>query len=202
MLGHAHLPAEVMLVLGTNDLRVAEHAAELYRDGLARHVVCTGGVAHQHDMLATGWTEPEAVVFARVLEERGVPAARILLETEAQNTAQNVGFSRRLLAGKGIAPRNVIIAVKPFMQRRALATAAVEWPEVPVSVSSWQSTFDEYLTPTLDAGKIINIMMGDLQRIWIYARRGWSAPQKMPPEVLDAYEQLKAAGFTRHLIDE
>jgi hypothetical protein len=37
-------------------------------------------------------------------------------------------------------------------------------------------------------------MMGDLQRLWIYGRRGWSAPQHFPPEVLAAYEQLKAAG--------
>jgi hypothetical protein len=50
--------------------------------------------------------------------------------------------------------------------------------------------------------KIINIMLGDLQRIWIYGRRGWSAPQKFPEEVMIAYESLKAAGFTKHLIAE
>ena len=153
-------------------------------------------------MLATGWTEPESVIFARVLNQRGVPYERILLETEAQNTAENVAFSKRVLAERGIAPRNVLVSVKPFMQRRALATFVVEWPEVPVSLSSWMCTFDEYLTPELDAEKIINIMMGDLQRIWVYAPRGWSAPQRIPENVRAAYEHLKAAGFTKHLVAE
>jgi len=202
VLGHRPLRADVMLALGTNDVRVAHHAAELYHDGFAPTIVCTGGVAHLHDMLATGWTEPEAVVFADVLKERGVPGDRILLETEAQNTSQNVSLSRRLLGERGITPRNVLLAVKPFMQRRAMASFAVEWPEVPVSVSSWECTFDEYCTAELDPEKITNIMMGDLQRIWIYGRKGWSAAQRIPDEVREAFECLRAAGFTRHLIAE
>jgi hypothetical protein len=63
-------------------------------------------------------------------------------------------------------------------------------------------TLDEYFTGELTPDKITNIMMGDLQRIWIYARRGWSAPQYLPQEVRDAYEKLVSLGFTKHLIDE
>jgi hypothetical protein len=77
---------------------------------------------------------------------------------------------------------------------------AVEWPEMPASVVSPKMTLDEYFTPELPAGKIINIMMGDLQRIWVYARRGWSAPQQIPEEVMAAYEALKSAGYTGHLL--
>ena len=63
-------------------------------------------------------------------------------------------------------------------------------------------TLDEYFTPELTAEKIIHIMMGDLQRLWIYGRRGWSAAQHFPDEVLEAYEHLKSAGFTQHLVEE
>jgi len=42
--------------------------------------------------------------------------------------------------------------------------------------------------------------MGDVQRIWIYGRRGWSVPQPIPPEVRAAFEGLVALGFTKQLI--
>jgi hypothetical protein len=45
-------------------------------------------------------------------------------------------------------------------------------------------------------------MLGDLQRIWIYARRGWSAAQIVTPEVMEAYRELKALGFTQQLLPE
>jgi uncharacterized SAM-binding protein YcdF (DUF218 family) len=118
------------------------------------------------------------------------------------NTAENIRFSRELLQRAGIQPSRIVIAVKPFMQRRTWATLQVQWPDIPATVASPTMTLDEYFTPELTPEKIIHIMMGDLQRLWIYGRRGWSAPQHFPPEVLEAYEQLKAAGFTQHLLQE
>jgi hypothetical protein len=88
------------------------------------------------------------------------------------------------------------------MQRRVRATLAVEWPEMPATIVSPQMTLDEYFTAELTPEKIVNIMMGDLQRLWVYAARGWSAPQPIPPEVQEAYRRLAAFGFTRHLLPE
>ena len=45
-------------------------------------------------------------------------------------------------------------------------------------------------------------MVGDLQRLIVYAKRGWSAPQDVPPEVMEAFEQLVAAGYTRRMLRE
>jgi len=201
-LRHQPIQADVIIALGTNDLRVAEFAADLYHRNFGRILVCTGAVAHQDDLLATSWSRTEAEMYAEVAANRGVPEDRILLETEATNTAENIRFARNLLARRSIQPKNVVIAVKPFMQRRTWATMAVEWPEMPATLASPEMTLDEYFTDELTPVKIINIMLGDLQRIWIYGRRGWSAPQKFPEEVMIAYESLKAAGFTKHLIAE
>jgi uncharacterized SAM-binding protein YcdF (DUF218 family) len=199
-LNHHPIRADVIIALGTNDLRVAEFAADLYRDGYGTFLVCTGGVAHQGDLLETNWPRAEAEMYADVAVSRGVPNDRILIETRATNTSENVRFARDLLDEHGIRPRNVILAVKPFMQRRTWATMAVEWPEMAASVASPDMTLDGYFTAELSPEKIINIMMGDLQRIWIYARRGWSAPQRVPPQVQDAFDRLSALGFTKHLI--
>jgi uncharacterized SAM-binding protein YcdF (DUF218 family) len=192
----------VIIALGTNDLRVAEFAAELYGRGFGNLLVCTGGIAHQGDLLQTAWDRSEAEMYASVAQRRGVPNERILIEPAAVNTAENIRFSRELLQRAGIQPSRIVIAVKPFMQRRTWATLQVQWPDIPATVASPTMTLDEYFTPELTPEKIIHIMMGDLQRLWIYGRRGWSAPQHFPPEVLEAYEQLKAAGFTQHLLPE
>ena len=45
-------------------------------------------------------------------------------------------------------------------------------------------------------------MLGDLQRVWVYGHRGWSAPQRVPETVLAAFENLTAAGFTHHLVPD
>lgn len=195
-------PGDLILALGTNDLRVAEFAAGLYQAGYGRLLVCSGGFAHLNDLLASNWDKTEAEMFADVAARRGVPRDRILLETRATNTAENLRFSRRLLAGRGVHPRRIVIAVKPFMQRRTWATLQVEWPEIEATLASPEMTLEEYFTEELPPEKTINIMMGDLQRTWVYARRGWSAPQPLPDEVRRAYDRLVELGFTKHLIAE
>jgi uncharacterized SAM-binding protein YcdF (DUF218 family) len=201
-LRHEPIPADVIVALGTNDLRVADFAAGLYRRGFGSPLVCSGGLAHQDDLLATSWEKTEAEMYADAAERCGVPRDRILLETRASNTAENIRFTRGLLGERGIRPRNIVLAVKPFMQRRVWATMAVEWPEMPATLASPDMTLDQYFTSELAPEKIVNIMMGDLQRIWVYARRGWSAPQRLPAEVREAYRGLVAFGFTKHLIAE
>ena len=201
-LKHEPIPADVIVALGTNDLRVAEFAAELYHRGFGKMIVCTGGIAHGSDLLATNWPVSEAQMYAEILERRGVPREHVLLETRALNTAENFVFTRELLQQAGIRPRNILIAVKPFMQRRAWATMAVEWPEMPASVASPNLSLDEYFTADLTPEKILNIIVGDLQRIWVYARKGYSAPQRLPDEVRRAYEGLVELGFSKHLIPE
>ena len=193
-------PAEVIIALGTNDLRVAEHAADLYVQGYGSTLVCTGGVAHQNDLLATSWEKTEAEMFADIAVRCGVPRNRILLETQATNTAENIVFTRAILKEAGILPNTVVFAVKPFMQRRVWAALPLKWPSVAATLSSPRLSLDEYFTADLPAGKVINIMMGDVQRLWVYGCRGWSVPQPVPPKVKAAYDRLVALGFTRHLI--
>src|SRR3954453_23778680 len=135
-LRHKPIPADLIIALGTNDLRVAEFAADLYLGGFGKHVLCTGAIAHAGDLLATPWERTESEMYAEVAVRRGVPRDRILLEARATNTAENIRFSRELVEGHGLKPANVVLAAKPFMQRRTWAHMAVEWPEMPATVAS------------------------------------------------------------------
>ncbi|MEJ7830229.1 MAG: hypothetical protein WKF91_18615 [Segetibacter sp.] len=43
-------------------------------------------------------------------------------------------------------------------------------------------------------------MVGDLQRIKVYAEKGFQIYQEMPVEVWQAYERLVEVGFNKQLI--
>ena len=141
------------------------------------------------------------MIFAEEMVKCGVPAGRILIESQATNTAENVRFARALIEARPERlPRNAVAVVKPFMQRRVLATMAVYWPEMPFSLASWDTTFADYCTPDLPPSKVLNIMLGDLQRLWVYAARGWSAPQPIPDAVRLAFGRLVEMGYRDHLL--
>jgi len=195
--GHALAAADVIIVLGSHDTRVAERGADVFLAGWAPLIVFSGYLgALTSDM----WTRPEAEIFAEVAEARGVPRDRMILETRATHTGENVSFSRALLAERGVHPRTVIAVQKPYMERRTLATFQQRWPEVEVIVTSPQLDFDTYPSDEIRRDDIIHIMMGDLQRLTVYGEKGWSARQEIPAEVTAAYQRLSAAGYTRRLL--
>jgi uncharacterized SAM-binding protein YcdF (DUF218 family) len=194
---HALAPADCIIVLGSHDTRAAERGADLFLAGWAPLIVFSGNLGA---LTSEIWDRPEAEIFADVAAARGVPRDRMLLEPRSTNTSENVRFTRALLAERGIHPRKAIAVQKPYMERRTLATFRQNWPELDVIVTSPQIDFDDYPSESISRDEVIHIMMGDLQRLIVYAERGWSAPQEIPREVMDAYERLLAAGYTRRLI--
>lgn len=194
---HALRKADCIIVLGSHDTRVAERGAELFLGDWAPLVVFSGGLGS----LTSGiWTRPEAEVFADVAVSRGVPRERTLLESRSTHTGENVDFTRQLLAERGQTPRRAIAVQKPYMERRTLATFASHWPDLEVVVTSPQIELDDYATGAIARDDVIHIMVGDLQRLMVYASKGWSAPQEIPAEVMAAYEGLVAAGYTTRLL--
>jgi uncharacterized SAM-binding protein YcdF (DUF218 family) len=198
-LNHALEKADCIIVLGSHDTRVAERGAEVFLAGWAPLLVFSG---HLGALTSGMWSRPEAEVFADVAVSLGVPRERILVETRSTNTGENVDFSRQLLADSGIEPRKAIAVQKPYMERRTLATFRQRWPELDVIVTSPQIGFDAYPSGEIRKDDVIHIMVGDLQRLIVYAKRGWSAPQEVPPGVMEAYERLVTAGYTRRMLRE
>ncbi len=196
-LQHPLVHSDLILALGSNDLRVAEHAADLYLQGWAPRLLCSG---HVGALTRELFDQPEAEQFAAIARQRGVPPSAILLESESTNTGENIRFSRRLLAEHGIEVRRLILVQKPYMERRAYATFLNFWPGIEVCVSSPPIPFAAYPTAALSKELVINVMAGDLQRIRDYPAQGFQIPQPIPAEVWQAFEQLVALGFDKHLI--
>ncbi|HTI10052.1 MAG TPA: YdcF family protein [Puia sp.] len=188
--------SDCILALGSYDLRVAERAAELYLQGWAPILILSGGLGV---LTSKAWTVPEADQFARIALDKGVPAEAIFLENQSTNTGENILFTQRLLKEKGLDPGSFLLVQKPYMERRSYATFAKHWPEKRLIVTSPQMSFEEYPTPDLPLEKVINSMVGDLQRIRIYPDKGFQIFQEIPADVWQAYERLVAGGFDRHL---
>src|SRR5712691_7318036 len=188
--GHTLAPADCIIVLGSHDTRVAERGADVFLAGWAPLIVFSGNLGA---LTSEIWDRPEAEIFADIAAARGVPRERMLLESRSTNTGENVRFTRALLAERGLHPRRAIAVQKPYMERRTYATFRQNWPELDVIVTSPQIDFDHYPSDSISREDVIHIMMGDLQRLIVYAERGWSAPQEVPREVMDAYERLVSA---------
>jgi uncharacterized SAM-binding protein YcdF (DUF218 family) len=201
LMKHQVAKADAILVLCSHDERVAERGAQLFLEGWAPLIIFSGG---QGEITRRLWSEPEAERFARIAMSLNVPAECIFVETKSTNTGENVQFTRKLLAEKGLDPQKFIVVQKPYMERRAYATFLRYWPEKEVNVTSPQVSFEEYVArytnSSLSADDVVGIMVGDLQRIKFYPALGYQIAQDIPEEVWAAYEALVRAGYDKYLI--
>lgn len=193
---HILKKSDCILALGSHDLRVADRAAELYLEGWAPLLVFSGGLGN---LTSDIWTVPEADQFAAIAIQKGVPESAILIENKSTNTGENITFTQKLLSAKGVNPNQFIVVQKPYMERRSYATFKKHWPEKELLVTSPQFSFEEYPTEDITMEKVINIMVGDLQRIKYYPAKGFQIAQEIPDDIWQIYEKLIAKGFNKHL---
>lgn len=87
------------------------------------------------------------------------------------------------------------------MGRRAQATFEAQWPDssVTISITSPKFSFTEYIDHDQPMETVLNIMVGDLQRIIDYPQRGYQSKQEVPKRVMSAMQVLMQAGYTQHL---
>lgn len=191
--------SDCIIVLGSHDTRVAERGAKLFLEGWAPLLLFSGGLGNLTKGL---WDEPEADKFANIALKMGVPANKILIENKSANTGENIRFSYNLLKEKNISVSKLILIQKPYMERRTFATFMKQWPgqKVKIIVTSPQINFEDYPNDNIKMDQVINIIVGDLQRIKEYPAKGFLIYQEIPAEVWNAYEKLVSLGFDRHLI--
>lgn len=196
-MGHELRPADVAIGLGSHDLGVATFAAELYGVGLFPLLVFSGG---NSPTTAARFPHGEAVHYREHAMTLGVPDSAILVEPEARNTGQNISLSRALLAGHGHSVRSALLISKPYMERRAYATCRKVWPEVEVVCASEPLKFDDYVRSIGDEKLVVDMLVGDLQRVVEYPKLGFAVEQDVPAHVVSAYDRLIKAGFDSRLL--
>lgn len=194
---HQTRPCDVGIGLGSHDLGVAKVATDLFHQKMYPLLVFTGANA---PTTVEQFPRGEAIHYREYAIEHGVPASAILIEREARNTGQNIEFTRALLADHRVEAQSVILMARPYQQRRAYATCKKLWPEVEVICVSHPLSLDDYVTSIGNATKVIDMLVGDTQRIDKYAELGFAIPQDIPAEVHAAYTRLVDAGYASRLI--
>ncbi|CAG5121991.1 unnamed protein product [Candidula unifasciata] len=187
--------SEVMIVLGNDDPRCAQHAADLFLEGWTDFVLISGkegtGTRGKLPMNKT-----EADVFCEIMVSKGVPFDRIFLELEATNTGENIRFSQRMLERTGLIIRSVMLVTKSLMERRAALTFQKQWvasEKVHLCVSSPPLSLMEYPSScvgTMD--EVVVFLMEIFEKFTDYAECGHQAAVEIPGHVQRAYSILAA----------
>jgi uncharacterized SAM-binding protein YcdF (DUF218 family) len=116
-------PADVIIVLGAAayDARPSpvfaeriRHGIDLYRRGLAKHLIFTGG-------FGKGARFSESQVAQRYALKHGVPGQAILIETQSRTTHQNLQQAAALMKARGF--KRAIVVSDPLHMARALRLA-------------------------------------------------------------------------------
>ncbi|WP_280336083.1 YdcF family protein [Nocardia wallacei] len=192
-------PVSVGIGLGSHDLGVATYAAELYHQGNFPLIVFTGANA---PTTVERFPRGEAVHYREHALSLGVPDEAILVEPKATNTGDNIDFTKEVLREHGVLDQihSVMLMSRPYQQRRSWAICRKRWPEVDVLCSARPLPLDEYIESIGDVDRVINMLVGDTQRLWVYPTKGWAVDVSVPAEVHAAYERLVEVGYTSRLL--
>lgn len=192
--------ADVIVGFGSFDDNVARRSAQLYLQGYASKILFTGGLGRCTEGLLN---QPEAARFRDVAVSLGVPETDILLEDKSRNTKENILFARAMLEETRTPHASVLGVHKPYMERRITAAMGVYWPEQVFSVTSPRMTIPEYLREAKRQGMTeeaaVSVIVGDFQRIDLYAKKGFQLPQQIPEKAWAAYDTLVSMGYDRQL---
>lgn len=130
--------ADVIFIPGGSYPELPERAAQLWKAGYAPYVVPSGrysitigrfaGVKSKAEKYGKAYAT-ECEFYTDVLQINGVAPDCIFQEDEAQFTAENARFSRRLLDAKGLHPKKAIICCKAYHSRRCLMYYQLCFPD-------------------------------------------------------------------------
>lgn len=197
--------ADVIMAFGCADPMVGERAARLFLDGWAPVLLFSGGLGKG---TLGRLQKSEAENYADTAERMGVSREKMILETKSTNTGENLRFSHALLKEHDVAVKTAIVVHQPNMGRRIRATLEKQWPDAAVRflIAPADRSLENYLQRLsavgVDEHEMVSNIVGDFQRMDLYAKLGYQTPQIMPDEAWEAFERMKAFGYTKYVIGE
>ena len=178
--------ADVIFVFGSQDLRVADRAAELFLDNHAPTILVTGSYGR---MTRGVFEKPEALIFRDRLVRLGIPENAVICEPWAANTLENVRFGLRVLRRRGVNIRSALLVAKGFVTRRCVATFAAEQPEIVVRACPPTTRLEDSIDRT--PKEFIARLVAELDRLEYYGTKGDIVRGPIPRNVLLAAMQIR-----------
>ncbi|MFN2234361.1 MAG: YdcF family protein, partial [Anaerolineales bacterium] len=156
------------------------YAAHLYHQGVAPHLLLTGGTIDWMNE-----NEPPAQDMAKVLGMLGIPEEALWTESESRNTYENALFSRRVLAEKGI-DRIILVTSAIHMPRAVALFEKQGFDVIPapadynITQAGWDQLWDRNLTtqlfnllPSVANLSSTTSALKEYIGILVYSLRGW-----------------------------
>ncbi|AZF58813.1 YdcF family protein [Pseudomonas sp. R11-23-07] len=191
--GRQHENCDLLVVCGSYDLRVCDYACELLRKGVAGHLLFTGNTGNWTRHL---WDKTEAEIFAQRALDLGVLHEQFSLEKRATNFAENIAFTKEIFPQI----KSATFLTKPNSIRRVRLTLPIQWAGLDAWVDAPRYCFPEQVSNQVGVLGLIDEMVGDIQRIMLYPKKGFQIEEELPEKVLAAWKYLIEQGFKNHLI--
>lgn len=195
--------SDCIIVLGTADISVADVAVELYFKGYSNKIIFSGGLGKVTSRI---WKEPEANKFAKRAMELGVPEDKIYIENESTNTGDNFRFTKKLIEREKLDIHSCIVVCKAFDEKRAYAAFRKIMHEYKGIITSKDIECIEYYNKNKNTfegeNEWVHVLVGDIQRMKVFAEKGWQIEVDIPSEVWEAYHELVKRGYDKYVIKQ
>ena len=188
---------DAIIGFGHFDMKIPHTCGKLYEEGYAPKIILTGGVgAGTADL-----KKNEAQIFRDELYAHfpDIPEEDLLIEDQSTNTGQNIYFLKEMALrrwpehnfSKGIS--SVILVCNAARQRRTWLTWKKILPHIPAINCPPQTTFEKEKDLFQSKGRELeDLLTGEMERIHNYPDKGFIVEEKVPEDVYDAYQALKA----------
>ena len=136
-------PADIILVPGSQERALGEHAARLWHQGYAPMICVTGKYSERVSSFAAQLNDPELIPDAEryateasflkaVIISNKVDESAIIMEENSRNTFENAIYSSQIL--KKLGCHKIMLCCQAFHARRALMTFSYIMPEMEIFV--------------------------------------------------------------------
>lgn len=198
------IKADCIIGLGSILKNVPKKCAELYKQGFGNYIIFTGNCGKGTEGVIS---KTEAEIFKDIAISEGVPEDKILIETEATNTYENFKYSIQVLKENGLSPESFLIIGKPYQERRANCIASIELAKCSFAVAPFLMSLDEFLeyvntNNLMSLEDVINELVGEINICLIAPNYGIQQESDIPKEVMESYERLCSAGYTRYMVTD
>jgi len=180
--------ANLILGLGSFDLRVAHHCAQLYVNGYADHLLFSGGVGNGSGNL----NEPEAMAYKKIVLANYPEIAenKILTEPNSTNTGENIELTINELQKHNLYDKlqTVILVTSPVRQRRAHLTFTKHLPNIMLFSSPPKSDYNKDFKYYKNHGQDLDALIKDeMMKINKYPDLGYISETKIPESIKEIF---------------
>ena len=177
--------SDAIFVFGGVSSSIPEKTAQLYKEGVAKVILVTGGTGGRTHLY---FKETEALKIRESLIKSGVPDSAIISEQLASNTGENVSFGMKRLLEHTKNPSALTLVSAPFSMRRCVATFNKQFPEISVTPCPPQISASDY--SDREPNEFALRLVGEIERLKNYAELGYITKTNIPEEVELATQRI------------